>query len=260
MENRASARWVLSFGLPDSANQSVRYGVKISWVLGIIATRSFDQQIPEINDLVADNEGRIRDGLIAYDALDRLRQNPNDAQSAARLRDHAADLGFALLLRRYVADPRTADDATIAKAAVDTVPNVAMLFWCFRIMVALGFYFIALFALIFWDASHRTFSRMWLLRLTLFSLPLPWLAAELGWIVAEYGRQPWAIDGVLPTLLAVSSVSAAYVVFTLAGFVLFYSSLLVIDIILMAKYIRMGPAKALGLEVSLLGKSMMPAQ
>ena len=80
-------------------------------------------------------------------------------------------------------------------------------------------------------------------------LPLPWLAAELGWIVAEYGRQPWAIDGVSP-----NPQHFQYVVFTLAGFVLFYSSLLVVDIILMAKYIRMGPAKASALEVSLLFK------
>src|SRR5580700_10914415 len=143
------------FGLPDSADRSVRYGIKIPWVLGIIATRSFNQQVPGINDLVADNEARIRSRLMAYDALARLRQDRNDTQAAAQLRDHAADLGYALLLKRYVADPRTADDATIARAAADTVPNIAPLFWCFRMMVGLGFYFIALFVVIFWDASHR---------------------------------------------------------------------------------------------------------
>ena len=123
-----------------------------------------------------------------------------------------------------------------------------MLFWGFRIMVGLGFSFIALFAMIFWDASHRNFSRRWLLQLTVLALPLPWIAIELGWVVAEYGRQPWAVDGVLPTFLAVSSTSAAQVLFSLAGFVLFYSSLLVVDIILMRKYILMGPVKALGLD------------
>jgi cytochrome d ubiquinol oxidase subunit I len=248
------------FGLPDSATHSVRYGIKIPWVLGIIATRSFDQQIPGINELVAGEEARIRDGLIAYEALDRLKQHRDDSQAAAQVHEHAADLGYALLLRRYVADPRTADGATIARAAADTVPNIAALFWSFRVMVGLGFYFILLFMLIFWDASHRNFSRTWLLRLTLWSLPLPWIAAELGWIVAEYGRQPWAIDGVLPTFLAVSSVSAAQVIFTLAAFVVFYSSLLVVDIVVMGKYIRLGPVKALGLEAPALRASMMPAQ
>jgi cytochrome d ubiquinol oxidase subunit I len=123
------------------------------------------------------------------------------------------------------------------------------LFWSFRIMVALGFYFIALFAMIFWDASHRNFSRRWLLHVTLWSLPLPWIAIELGWIVAEYGRQPWAIDGVLPTFLASSSLSAEQVLFSLAGFILFYSALLIVDLFLMRKYIYMGPVQALGLEI-----------
>jgi cytochrome bd ubiquinol oxidase subunit I len=248
------------FGIPDSAHRRVDDRIEVPWVLGIIATRSFDHQIPGIDELVARNAQRIRNGLIAYDALDRLKQNRNDTQAAAELRAHAADLGYALLLKRHLADPRTATPADIAQAAASTVPRIGPLFWSFRIMVALGFYFIALFAVIFWDASHRNFSRRWLLRLMFWSLPLPWIAAELGWIVAEYGRQPWAIDGVLPTFLAVSSVSDAQVLFTLAGFVLFYSALLVVDIILMRKYIRMGPVRALGLDVpdSLLSPASAP--
>src|SRR5260370_39938586 len=98
------------------------------------------------------------------------------------------------MLKRYAVDPLTADAATVARPAGDTVPNVGPLFWSFRIMVALGFYFIALFAIAFWNASHRNFSRKWLLRLMLWSLPLPWVAAELRWIVAHYGRQPGALD------------------------------------------------------------------
>ena len=127
-------------------------------------------------------------------------------------------------------------------------------------MVGLGFYFIALFALVFWHASHYDFSRRWLLRLMFWSLPLPWVAAEFGWVVAEYGRQPWAIDGVLPTFLAVSSVSAAQVLFTLTGFVLFYSSLLVVDVMLMLRYIRMGPPGALGVPQPALRLAPQPAE
>ena len=251
---------LIVFGIPDTARRKVDYSIKVPWVLGTIATRSFDQQIPGIDDLVKRAEGRIRNGMIAYDALERLKANRTDSQAAAQLRDHGADLGYTLLLKRYVADPRKADDATIAKAAADTVPGIGPLFWSFRIMVGLGLYFIALFAAIFWDASHRNFSRQWLLRLMLWSLPLPWIAAEVGWVVAEYGRQPWAIDGVLPTFLAVSSVSSAQILFTLAGFVLFYSSLLVVDIVLMRKYVRMGPAQALGLEAPAPRPSAVPAE
>jgi cytochrome bd ubiquinol oxidase subunit I len=247
-------------GIPDAAQRTVHYAIKIPWMLGIIATRSFNQELPGINDLVARAGERIRNGLIAYDALERLKANRSDSEAAARLREHASDLGYALLLKRHVADPRKADAATIAKAAADTVPDIGTLFWSFRIMVGLGFYFIALFALIFWDASQRNFSRRWLQHVMLWSLPLPWIAAELGWVVAEYGRQPWAIDGVLPTFLAVSSVSAGQVLFTLTGFVLFYSALLVVDVMLMLKYVRMGPAKALGLSHAPPRPAPMPAE
>jgi len=248
------------FGIPDSAQRKVDYAVRIPWALGIIATRSFNQQIPGIDELVAHAQARIRSGVLGYDALQRLKANPDDPKAAAQFREHAADLGYALLLKRYVADPRTADDVTIAKAAAGTAPNVGPMFWSFRIMVALGFYFIALFALIFWDASHRNFSRGWLLRLTIWSSPLPWIAISLGWIVAEYGRQPWAIDGILPTFLAASSVSVGQVLFSLAGFIVFYSSLLVVDVILMRKYIVMGPVKALGLEVIQVRPRPAPAE
>jgi len=248
------------FGIPDTQNREVKFAVKIPWMLGLIATRSFNQPIPGINDLVAHAEERIRNGLIAYEALEKIKQNRGDGQATTQLREHARDLGYALLLKRHVADPRSADAATVARAAGDTVPSVGPLFWSFRIMVGLGFYFIALFAVAFWNVSHRNFSHRWLLRLMLWSLPLPWIAAELGWIVAEYGRQPWAIDGVLPTFLAVSSVSSAQILFSLTGFVVFYSSLLVVDIILMLRYIRMGPVGALGLPEPAMRPAALPAE
>src|SRR5262249_43646281 len=114
--------------------------------------------------------------------------------------------------------------------------------WSFRLMVACGLYFIALFAFSFYLASKRKLDEhRWYLKLALWSLPLPWLAAELGWIVAEHGRQPWAIEGVLPTSLGVSSVSAGQVMLSLGGFVLFYTTLAVLDAVLMTRYVRKGP-------------------
>ena len=234
------------FALPDSQAERNRFAVRIPWALGLIATRSATTVLPGIDDLVAKAQARIRSGLIAYDALERLRRNRTDAQARAALAAHADDLGHALLLKRYVADPRSADDATIRRAARDTVPDVGPLFWTFRFMVAFGFLFIALFATVFWHACRRDFSRRWLLKASLWAWPLPWLACEMGWFVAEYGRQPWSIAGILPTFLASSSLSAWKVGFTLTAFVLFYSSLLVVDILLMRKTIAMGPVRALG--------------
>jgi len=108
-------------------------------------------------------------------------------------------------------------------------------------MVACGFWFIALFALAFWAASKRRFEPSWLHKAALLSLPLPWVAAELGWVVAEYGRQPWAIEGILPTRLGASAVDASAVMMSLSGFVIFYTGLLIVDVVLMVKYARLGP-------------------
>jgi cytochrome bd ubiquinol oxidase subunit I len=230
------------FGIPDTAQRTTHYALRIPWVMGLIGTRSIDETMPGIAELVRAAKGRIDNGIPAYNAMLVLRQDKDNAQARATLATHGKDLGYALLLKRYVDDPRQATPAHIQQAADSTIPNVPVLFWAFRIMVACGFYFIALFALSFWKASKRTLDKhRWYLRLALWSLPLPWLAIELGWIVAEYGRQPWAIEGVLPTALGVSSVSASQVWTSLVGFMFFYSALAVIDVVLMLKFARKGP-------------------
>ena len=246
--------------VPDQAAQTNAGEIKIPWALGLIATRSASVELPGIKDLVKKAEARIRSGLVAYDALERYKANRSDAEARKAVIAGANDLGHALLLKRHVADPRKADDATIAKAALDTVPKVTPLFWTFRIMVALGFYFIAFFAYAFWLSTKRDFDHPGFLRLCVWTLPLPWIACELGWFVAEYGRQPWAIDGILPTGLAASALSVPQVLFTLGGFVVFYSSLLVVDVFLMRKYVSLGPVKALAIDTAANSPALAPAE
>ncbi len=235
------------FGIPDQDAQETHLEVQVPWMLGLIATRSFDQELPGIKDLVKMAEERIDNGRHALSALKVLRQNPDDPAALEQFTAHKDDMGYALLLKRYTNTPETADAATIAKAAQSTVPHVPSLFWSFRLMVGLGFYFIAAFAFAFYMSTKLNFEHRWFLTMMVFSLPLPWIAAELGWFVAEHGRQPWAIEGILPTFLAASSVSSVKVGFTLFGFFAFYSALAIIDVFLMRKYIIMGPIEALGL-------------
>ena len=156
--------------------------------------------------------------------------------------DNSDNLGFALLLKRYVDDPRQATPEQIDKAANDTIPGVAPLFWSFRIMVGLGFLFIAVMLYFFWMSSFggEKYPR-WSLIAAVALIPTPWIAAELGWFVAEFGRQPWTVDGVLPTALSASQLSVQDLFITLAGFVTFYSILFVIEMALMLKFIRKGP-------------------
>jgi cytochrome d ubiquinol oxidase subunit I len=229
-------------GLPDQEGQQTRYAIHVPYVLGLIATRSIDKPVPGIKDLVADAEKRIRSGMIAYSALVKLRQDRNDTAARADFDQHVGDLGYALLLKRYTPAVTDATDQQIHDASWDTVPHVATLFWSFRLMVGLGFFFIALFASMFYLSCRRRLDRYpAMLWICLFSLPLPWLAAELGWYVAEGGRQPWTIDGVLPTFLSVSSVEAGTVWLSLSGFVLLYSALAVVELYLMIRTIRHGP-------------------
>ena len=229
-------------GFPDVAERKTYYAIHIPWVMGLIGTRSLDGVLPGIRQLVEETTTKIENGQLAYAAMQKLRVNREDAQARKQFEAHKTELGYALLLSRLDVDPLKATAADIDRAAESTIPNVPVLFWSFRIMVACGFYFIALFAYSFWLASKRQLDRhRWYLRVALWSLPLPWIAAELGWIVAEYGRQPWAIEGILPTALGVSSVSAAQVWTSLIGFVIFYTALAVVDAILMTRYARKGP-------------------
>jgi len=231
------------FGVPDERNRTTHAEIKVPWMLGLIATRSVDKEVQGIYELVAAARGRIEHGIPAYTALQTLRAHPQDNAARAVLDARVGDLGYALLLRRYVADPAQATPAQIDQAAWDTVPSVSWLFWSFRIMVALGFLFIALFAYGFYQATRRRCdAQRWFLKVAFWSLPLPWIAAELGWFVAEHGRQPWAIEGVLPTFLAASPITTGSVLVSLTGFVVFYSVLAVVDVFLLRKYIRLGPA------------------
>ena len=229
------------FGLPDMQGRDTVAAVRIPWLLGLIATRSIDEPVIGIIDLVEQNKARIRRGIEAHAALQAVRAQPDDPALRAAFAERRDDLGFGLLTLRYVEDPAHADESVVERAAWSTVPNVPVLFWSFRIMVGLGLYFIALFGWAFWLASRRTLERPGFLRIAMWSLPLPWIAAELGWIVAEVGRQPWAIDGVLPTFLGVSSTSTGQVGASLAGFVLLYTGLAVFDVMLMRRAIKAGP-------------------
>jgi len=234
------------FGIPNLETHENTYEVKVPWALGLLATRTLDTPLPGIKDLVIQAQTRIKNGMVAYEALYKLRQSNGepDPQTMALFNQYQGDLGYGLLLKRYTPTVTNATEEQIIKAAWDTVPNITPLFWSFRLMVGIGFTLIVLFATAFYLSTKRRIEQSrWFLKLAFLSLPLPWIAAELGWIVAEHGRQPWAIEGILPTDLGVSSVSSGQVWFSLIGFVVFYTLLAVIDVFLMVKYIKLGPTE-----------------
>jgi len=229
--------------IPNEAQARNDWALQIPWVMGLIGTRSISKQIPGIKEIKDKNRARIVSGIEAVKALDALRSDPSDARAKASLAQHQADLGFGLLLKRYVARVEDATPEHIQQAVDSTVPRVTPMFWSFRVMVGLGFLMLALFGLAFLSTLKTRFdARPWLLKWALWMLPAPWIAAELGWFVAEYGRQPWTIYGVLPTHLSVSTLNVGSVYGSLLGFIGFYTVLLVVEMVLMFKYARLGPA------------------
>ena len=242
----APADFIL-MAFPDQEKRENHFAIKIPWAGGIMVTRSFSQQFDGIDKLVEQAKEKIRNGILAYDALLQIRSAAKAKETVApdiqaTFDKYAADLGYGLLLKRYVDDPRTATDSHIEQAAADTIPWVSLIFWSFRIMVGLGFYFFLFLSGFYILSACRVIEkRRWILWVGVLSIPLPWIAAEAGWIIAEMGRQPWIIEGILPTAIAVSKLSAGTVLLTVIGFILIYSILFMIELFLMVRTIRKGP-------------------
>lgn len=227
----------------NEKKQTNDWAVQIPYVMGIIGTRSLDKPILGIKEIKEINKERIINGQHAVGLLEQLRQNPNDVSLVLEFEQVKDDLGFGLLLKKYTKDVSTATPEMIAKATEDTIPRVLPMFWAFRIMVGLGFLMLILFGICLWHTVKGKFTEnKWLLRWAVLMLPAPWIAIEVGWFVAEYGRQPWTIYGMLPTHFSVSNISVTNVYLSLAGFVLFYTFLLIVEMYLMIKYVKKGPA------------------
>ena len=231
------------FGLPNQETQTTDYALKIPYALGLVATRSIDEQVMGLKDLKQQSVEKIKNGMIAYGELQKLRAGDRSDATKASFNAHKDDLGYGLLLKKYTEQVTNADAVMIDKAANDTIPKVAPLFWTFRIMVASGFTMLFIFAMAFYYCATRVADqKRWLMRMAVWGIPLPWIAAETGWFVAEVGRQPWTISGILPTNLSVSSISSEQLWFSIGGFALFYTVLLIIEMYLMIKYVRLGPS------------------
>jgi cytochrome d ubiquinol oxidase subunit I len=231
------------FGFPNEETMTTDYAVKIPWVMGLIATRSIDTKVDGIKEILERKRERVKSGMIAYENLQLLREDKNNLIAKTAFEAHQDDLGHGLLLKQYTEKVIDATQEQIETAARHSIPKVAPMFWTFRGMVLSGFLMLFIFAASFYYNAKRTAHKQrWLLRLALYGIPLPWIASELGWVVAEYGRQPWTIANILPTHLSVSSIAVEQLYLSLAGFFVFYTVLLVVELFLMIKYVRLGPS------------------
>ncbi len=226
------------FAVSSKEEQKNYYEVKIPQLLGILN----DGVVKGMKEVIADNKWRIKSGLIAYDSLMKYKADRTNIASQKLFEKHVVDLGYALLLFRNLSDITKATEADIAFSAENSIPKVTPLFYSFRIMVALGGLFLVFFFVTYVMSIKNIYiESKFMQRVSLFILPLPWLAIFLGWIVAEYGRQPWVIQDILPTFKAASNLSSTTVFSSLMGFFIIYTSLVIVDAILMIKQIKKGP-------------------
>lgn len=231
------------FAIPDENQQINHAQIDLPWLFGLMGTRSLSTEIPGIKQLTAEAEARIENGKKAVTTLEALRKDPMNEELRQTFTSVQGDLGFGLLLKRYTNDVSAATPEMIKAAAADTIPSVTPMFWSFRLMVGCGLGMALIFVLgLFFSMKNVLTEKPWFLRLAVLALPLPWLACEAGWFVAEYGRQPWTIFNVLPTHLSVSSLSAGEVAGSLAGFVILYTALLVVEMWLMIRIGTKGPS------------------
>ncbi|TKB51595.1 cytochrome bd-I ubiquinol oxidase subunit CydA [Ferrimonas sediminicola] len=232
-----------AFGIPDSDNMETNFAVKIPYVMGIIATRSLDEQVMGIKDIKAEHEARIRNGMVAYTLLQKVRDGSANDEEIAEFQQRKVDLGYGFLLKRYLNEIDQASEAQIKAAVEDSIPNVGPLFWTFRVMVGLGMVMLIVIGLSFiQSAKQQVMDKPWLLKAAVLILPFPWIAIQCGWFVAEYGRQPWTIAEILPTAMSTSSLSAGDLIFSIIAICGFYTVALVVEMFLMFRFARLGPS------------------
>lgn len=251
------------FGIPNDEEEKMEYALQIPWVMGLIATRSIDEEVTGIKDLKEQHRVRILSGIQAYKNMDAVRNGTATEAQKELFEANKDNLGYAMLLQPFTDDVTAPSEEALERAVDYSIPPVAPLFYSFRIMVLSGFLMLAVFAASFWySTKHKITQPRWLLKTALFAMPLPWIACEAGWFVAEYGRQPWSIAEILPVHVSVSNLSVSDVVFTIAGYTLFYTVMFVIAFYLMKKFAKKGPVppEDAGNDDSVIGLSTQGAK
>ncbi|MBO7185604.1 MAG: cytochrome ubiquinol oxidase subunit I [Alistipes sp.] len=231
-------------GLEDGGTRapfSIVPGVEIPGMLSALATHDIDGYVPGINDILdgyttpdgeyhPSAEEKMARGKLALEAFSDYRELKDSDPAAAAEARATLDQNIEYFGYGYI------------ESRDELVPPVPLIYWAFRVMVGLGGFLLMLMFFVLWAERRRRIENMrWLLWVALLSIPLVYIAGQAGWIVAEVGRQPWTIEGLLPVKAAVSSVSVAAVKTTFWLFVAIFTLFLAIEIRILFKAIKHGP-------------------
>lgn len=227
--------------LPSERMKTVKYGITIPKLLSFLGYHDFDAYVPGIQNIMdgytsedgkvyPSIEQRMTNGRLAIDALKTYKQAVKDkddalaSQSLQTLRANFRDFGYGYLSSPY-----------------DTIPPVPLVFYSFRLMVGLGMLFVLLFICSWWYAKKRKFEKFkFIPYLAIACVPLAYIASQCGWIVAEVGRQPWVVQNLMPTNVAITRIASGWVVTTFWMFAILFTLLLIAEIGIMFTQIRKG--------------------
>lgn len=226
----------------DGVNPFI-FNIQIPKALSILAQRKVDGYVPGITNIIDGGyetpkgvialsaEEKIKKGKMAIQALADYRiAQKNKNKDAAKQYKAILDQNFEYFGYGYIKD------------SSQLIPHIGLTFYSFRIMVILGAYFILLFIVAIIIEKKKKFEKMrWLQWVCLWSIPLAYIASQAGWIVAEVGRQPWAIQDILPTYAAVSKLQTSSVQLTFFLFLILFTVLLIAEIGIMLREIKKGP-------------------
>ncbi|MBQ6301606.1 MAG: cytochrome ubiquinol oxidase subunit I [Bacteroidales bacterium] len=216
-------------------------GIKVPKMLSILATHQLDGYVPGINDIIngyTDNDGnvvpsvseKIRMGRESLDALAKYRSLKDTDPEAAAVAKAEMEENVQYMGYGHLEKPE------------DVIPPVGVVFWAFRFMVGLGMLMaLVLLLTLFFAWKDKLAGKRWLLWIAIICIPLVYICGQCGWIVAEVGRQPWTIQGLLPVNVAISSLSAGAVKTTFFVFLAVFALFLAIEIRIMLGAIRKGP-------------------
>lgn len=245
-------------GLPNDDAHAVlapeedpwEFNLEMPKVLSFLAFNDFNAYVPGMRDIIEGGYTQ-RDGTVAMSADERIAsgkvaiQALADYKAAKKIGDEDAAAGY-----RQVLDENFANFGYgFLDDKAELIPNVMMLYITFRIMVYLSVFFLAVFLLAFIfskrsmekPAEHDMRRQDWFSWVMLVSIPLVYICSQCGWILAEVGRQPWTIQGVLPVGAAISDLNAESVQLTFWIFVVFFTAMLIADLCIMVNAIKKGP-------------------
>ena len=229
-------------GLEDGGNGAaftIVPGIRIPKMLSILATHEINGFVPGINDILngyTDNDGNVipsveekmRMGRSALDAL-AVYRSTDDPEQKAQAKE-VLDANVQYMGCGHLDKPE------------DVIPPVGIVFWSFRLMIGLGMLVALVLLLVLYGLWKNKLDQWkWLLWAAIACIPLAYIAGQCGWIVAEVGRQPWTIQGLLPVNVAISSLSAAAVKTTFFVFLGIFALFLIIEIRILIRAIGKGP-------------------